>query len=70
MPRNTILDAVVLGLRDERVPPSASEILDRVVERSQFIFTVPDPVAVVRAAIRKHLRTHGEANQPPAGANV
>ena len=66
MPRNTILDAVVQVLRDERVPRSSKEIMDRVVERSLFTFKARDPVAVVRAAIRKHLQTHGEAEQPPA----
>ena len=66
MPRTTILDAVVQVLRDERDPRSTKEILDRVVERSLFTFQARDPAGMVRAAIQKHLRTHGGDDQPPA----
>jgi hypothetical protein len=63
---NTILDAVVQVLRDEPIPRSAEEIRDRIVERSLFTFKALDTVSIVRAAIRKHLRTHGQAEQQPA----
>lgn len=66
MRTNTILEAVVQVLREEPIPRSAEEIRDRIVERSLFSFKAVDTVAIVRAAIRKHLRTHGQAEQPPA----
>jgi hypothetical protein len=66
MSRVTILDAVVLVLSNDQVPRSAKEIRDRVVARSLFAFKARDDIGVVRAAIRKHLRTHGGTGQPPA----
>lgn len=66
MSRITILDAVVAVLADARAPQSSREIHDRIVARSLFSFNARDPIGIVRAAIRKHLRTHGGAGQPTA----
>jgi hypothetical protein len=66
MSRTTILDAVAVVLRDEAEPKSAKQIVERIVERNLFTFKARDPVGVVRAAIRKHLKTHGGDAQPPA----
>ena len=64
MKRRTILDAAVLVL--DQQPRSAAEILQRIVVGSHFEFKAQDPVAMVRAAIRKHLKTHGGEGQPRA----
>jgi hypothetical protein len=66
MPRTTILDAVVLALPRDGVPRSAKEIRDLIVERSLFTFRAQDPVGILRAAIRKHLASHGAEGQPSA----
>lgn len=62
--RTTILDAVAEVI--DEVPRNAADIHARIVERGIFEFKAQDPVAMVRAAIRKHLRTHGGDGQPPA----
>jgi len=52
----TILDACVEVLKEAKEPLSAEEIHQRICERQLFEFKAKDPVAVVRATIRKHLR--------------
>lgn len=66
MARTTILDAALLVLDQAGKPLSASEIHDALVKRALYSFKAQDPISIVRAAIRKHLRTHGAAGQPPA----
>lgn len=66
MSRATILEAVLDVLSREHAPLSAAEIRDRVVARSLFPFKTKDTLGVVRAAIRRHLRTHGGAGQTAA----
>lgn len=62
--RTTILEAVAKVV--DEVPRSAADIHARIVDRGLFAFKAQDPVAIVRAAIRKHLRTHGGDGQPAA----
>lgn len=62
--RTTILDAVKQVV--DEVPRTAADIHASIVARGLFEFKAQDPVAMVRAAIRKHLRTHGGAGQPQA----
>jgi hypothetical protein len=64
--RRTILDAVLEVLPREDNGRSAKELHELIVARSLFTFRAADPVAMVRAAVRKHLRTHGGPGQPPA----
>jgi hypothetical protein len=59
--KTTILDAVVEVLRSETQSATPQEIHDRIITRKLFEFRAKDPVAMVRAAIRKHLRTAGAA---------
>ncbi|MCE7890294.1 MAG: hypothetical protein DYH12_11445 [Sorangiineae bacterium PRO1] len=66
MSRTTILDAAVQVLAGERAGLSAKDIHERIVARSLFTFKARDPVGVLRAAVQKHLRTHGGDDQPPA----
>ena len=66
MPRTTILDAVVQALPRDRVPRSAKEIHQLILDGSLFTFHAQDPLGMVRSAIRKHLATHGDEGQPPA----
>ena len=70
MRRVTILDAVFEVLRTEEQPLSAKEIHERISGRSLFAFKAVDPVAMVRAAIRKHLCTHGAVGQPVARITI
>ena len=65
MARTTILDAV-LSVLDGPSAMSAKEIFDRISSRSLYSFKARDPIAIVRAAIQKHLRTHGGGDQPAA----
>jgi hypothetical protein len=66
MGRMTILDVTHSVLASAKQPLTAQEIHAAVVEQSLFTFKARDPVAIVRAAIRKHLRSHGGPGQPPA----
>jgi hypothetical protein len=66
--KRTILDSIVMVL--DQVPRSASEIHGRIVGASLFEFKAQDPIAMVRAAIRAHLKSHGAAGQPPARVRV
>lgn len=61
----TIIDAVVEVLRAETRPATAKEIHDRIVEMKLFEFAAKDPVAMVRAAIRKHLRLSKDPGSNP-----
>ena len=65
-PRRTILEAVVQALPRDDVPRTAKDIHDLIVAKSLFPFRAQDPVGVLRAAIRKHLASHGAEGQPPA----
>lgn len=58
----TILDAAVAVLADKK-PRTSKEIHDEIVRRSLFDFRAQDPIAMVRAAIRKHLRNTAEKQQ-------
>jgi hypothetical protein len=62
--RTTILEAVVKVV--DQVPRTAAEIHALIVSRGLFAFKAQDPVAMVRAAIRKHLSAHGGDGQPAA----
>lgn len=62
--RTTILDAVSRVV--DEVPRTAAEIYDLIIARGLFEFKARDPVAIIRAAIRKHLRTHGGDGQRAA----
>lgn len=62
----TILDAVVAVLCAQREPRSVKQIFQLIVDRQLYAFRAKDPVGVVRAAIRKHLRDHGGPGQPAA----
>lgn len=64
--RATILDAVVQVLPEAGEGLSAKEIYNAVISRGLFDFKAADPPAIVRSAIRKHLRSHGGATQRPA----
>lgn len=55
----TILDACVTVLREAGKPLPAEEIFQRVQDRSLYKFGAKDPLSIVRATIRKHLRTPG-----------
>jgi hypothetical protein len=67
MPRNkTILDAVVHVLETERAALSARQIYERIVTMNLYEFRSKDPGGMVRAALRKHLRSNGGAGQPQA----
>jgi hypothetical protein len=57
---------VVTVLSAEAKPRTCAEIHQMIVARELFTFKARDPVAMVRSAIRKHLRAHGGAGQPPA----
>lgn len=64
--RSTILDAVVAVLLAERAPQTMQEIYDLIVQKQLVAFGAKDPLSVVRAAVRKHLRHHGGIGQPTA----
>jgi hypothetical protein len=64
--RLTIIGAVIEVLTHETAARSSAELHQLIVARSLFTFRAADPVAMVRAAVRKHLRTHGGPGQPPA----
>lgn len=66
MAKSTILDAVLVVLGGSQHPMSSTEIHHRIASRSLYAFKARDPIAIVRAAIQKHLRTHGGAAQPAA----
>lgn len=63
MARTTILDAVVQVLGSDRKSRTPKEILDEITSKGLYTFGAADPVAMVRATLRKHLRTHGGAGQ-------
>jgi hypothetical protein len=54
----------------DHTPRNAREIHERIVAGSLFEFRAKDPLAMVRAAIRAHLKTHGAAGQPPARVRI
>lgn len=66
MAKKTILDAVVEALRGSKGPRSAADLHSVIVERNLYEFHAKDAVGVVRSAVRKHLKNHGGAGQPPA----
>lgn len=56
----TILDACVAALREAGKPLSSDEIYERVVENGLYEFGAKDPKSMVRATLRKHLRSTGD----------
>lgn len=64
--RTTIMDAIVQVLPQDGLPRSSAEIHRLIVDKSLFTFRAQDPVSMVRAALRKHLATHGGSGQPSA----
>jgi hypothetical protein len=64
--RTTILDAVVAVLKAEGTPRTIVEVQELIVKRQLYTFRAKDAVGVVRAAVRKHLRSHGGPGQPAA----
>jgi len=56
MDRRTILDAVAEVLADAPEPLGAKEIYDEIQSRGLYAFKAKDPVNVVAAAIRAHVR--------------
>lgn len=64
MKKRTIFESIVLVL--DEVPQSAREIHARIVKDALFVFKAKDPVAIVRATIRAHLKSHGGPGQPQA----
>jgi len=52
----TILDACVAVLRESTEPLTVDDIYDRIVAQKLFAFGAKEPLGVVRATIRKHLR--------------
>ncbi len=65
MARTTILDAVVQVLEGDRKPRSPKEIHAEILSKGLYTFGAQDPVGMIRSTIRKHLRTHGGADQSP-----
>jgi restriction system protein len=55
----TILDACVIVLKESGRPMPAEEILRAVQDRGLFSFGAKDPLSIIRATIRKHLKTSG-----------
>lgn len=55
----TILDAAIEALRAVGGPASARQLLGIIKERSLYEFSAKDPVAVLRAAVRKHVKSEG-----------
>ncbi|MBI2388622.1 MAG: hypothetical protein HYV09_03310 [Deltaproteobacteria bacterium] len=53
-------------LRAPKAPKSAAEIHAAIVDRGLYDFKAKDAIGVIRSAIRKHLRSHGGAGQPPS----
>ncbi len=57
--RVTILDAVEVALREAGGAQTSGEILRLINDRNLYDFKAKDPGAVLRAAIRKHLKAGG-----------
>ncbi len=66
MARITILDAVVQVLKSDHPALSPKEIHAEIVRQGLYTFGAQDPVGMIRATLRKHLRTHGGVGQLPA----
>ena len=64
MARSTILDAAVQVLSADRKARTPKEIHEEIVAKGLYSFGAQDPVGMVRATLRKHLRSHGGAGQP------
>jgi hypothetical protein len=62
MRSRTIIEAVIEVLSASKEPLSAQQIHSRIVERKLYEFKAKDPVAVMRAAIRKHMRAPDPAS--------
>lgn len=55
----TILDACVTILKDSQAPLPAEKIFEQIQARELYPFGAKDPLSIVRAAMRKHLKTAG-----------
>ena len=55
----TILDACVTVLKEAQTPLSAEEIYSRIGEKELYSFGAKDPLSILRATIRKHLKSPG-----------
>lgn len=64
--RITILEAAAQVVGEASHPLTAKQIHERIVAKELFAFKARDAVGVLRASIRKHVRTHGGPGQPPA----
>ena len=53
--RRTIIDAVLQVVGDDDVGATAAELHERILSRKLYEFRAKDPVAILRAAIRKDL---------------
>lgn len=66
----TILDACVAALEKAGKPLSSDQIYERVVENGLYTFGAKDPKSMVRAALRKHLRSAGGKRVQEVGKGV
>lgn len=55
----TILDACIIVLDKSDSPMKAEEIYRQIVEQQLFEFKAKDPLAILRSALRKHMRGAG-----------
>jgi hypothetical protein len=66
MARRTVLEAAVEALRAAKGPRSPVELHAAIIRQGLYEFRAKDAVGVVRAALRRHVSTHGGPGQPVA----
>ena len=67
--RKTILDVVLQVVGDDERGATAAELHERILARQLYEFRAKDPVAVLRAAIRKHLKASNNPRIRPIGSD-
>lgn len=50
----TMLQAALTALRERNTPMSADEIYTRICQKNLFTFSAKDPVAILKAQLRKN----------------